>query len=168
MSTILQLKKRVGKSPYVKLARDAAKTFVDSQGSEQAEMADRLHEFIKATLDEEEFVHDKAWMEMIVNWVPAGDGQTRGRLAMSVMARWLTLIRRVDKLDDEREGPFTLSKTQADLIFKRLCDPLFEMVGISPAYAGFASEFFEAYGEWPEGSKEEDRYEEKGPEDAQP
>jgi hypothetical protein len=86
-------------------------------------------------------VHDKEWLEIIVNWVPEN-----GQLKFTEMAPWLKLASRVAALDDQREGPFTLSSGQADLIFNRLKDERFTLRSLPAALADFCLEFMTAYG----------------------
>ncbi|HLE03857.1 MAG TPA: hypothetical protein VI729_04485 [Anaerolineales bacterium] len=85
-------------------------------------------------------VHDKFWLEMIVNWAPEGG------IPLTEMSKWLKLAQRVGSLDDSREGDFTLSQWTVDLIWARLTHPKFLMVRMSPALAGFLVEFQEATG----------------------
>lgn len=86
-------------------------------------------------------VHDKEWLEMIVNWSPEG-----AALKFTEFAPWLKLASRVARLDETREGQFTLSATQAELIFNRLKDERFTLRAMTPAFAEFCLEFMTAYG----------------------
>jgi hypothetical protein len=86
-------------------------------------------------------VHDKEWLETIVNWVPEN-----GQMKFTEMAPWLKLASRVAHLDDSHEGPFTLSAAQAELIFNRLKDERFTLRSVPPAFADFVLEFMAAYG----------------------
>lgn len=89
--------------------------------------------------------HDKEWLETIVNWVPEGTP-----LKFTEMAPWLKLAARVARLDDQKEGQFTLSTGQAELIFNRLKDDRFTLKAMTPAFAEFCLEFMAAYGRKPD------------------
>lgn len=106
-------------------------------------------------------VHDKEWLEMIVNWVPEN-----GQLKFTEMAPWLKLASRVAALDETREGQFTLSAAQADLIFNRLKDDRFTLRGMTTAFADFCLEFMEAYGRRVDTISEEMLFEEEEDEEA--
>jgi len=59
-------------------------------------------------------VHDASHLETIVNWTPEGG------VAVSIAVQWHDLARRINKLDKTKEGKFTLSQSEATLIWKRL------------------------------------------------
>jgi hypothetical protein len=86
-------------------------------------------------------VHDKMWLETIVNWTP-----TDGQLSLTEAAPWFKLAARVARLDDQREGDFTLSSAQADLIFNRLKDERFQVRQLNAAFAQFCLDFMAAFG----------------------
>ncbi len=89
-------------------------------------------------------VHDKVWLELIVNWAPP-DG-----LPLTAMAPWLKLAERVASLDESSEEPFELSSAQAELIYKRLGDPEFKLSNLNAALATFILAFYEVMGKHPE------------------
>lgn len=100
-------------------------------------------------------VHDKEWLELLVNWSPEN-----AQLKFTELAPWLKLASRVAHLDDKREGEFTLSAAQAELIFNRLKDDRFTLRGMTPAFADFCLEFMEAYGKRVDTISEEMLFEE--------
>jgi len=157
MSTILHLQKRNAGKSGIQISRSGIEAMKAAPDATDATAAAALWRFVNATVGEA-LVHDKDWLEMIVNWVPAGDEKKAGGLSVTEQARWLELAMRVNRLDDNKTGKFTLSASQGDLIFKRLCDARFILTGLSPAWAAFASGFFTAYGHWPEGRNVDDDF----------
>jgi hypothetical protein len=97
-------------------------------------------------------VHDKRWLELIVNWTP------KEGIPLTEGARWLKLAVRVGALDDQREGKFTLSKDHVDQIWKRVTSPEFKINNISLAFAAFILDFQKATGKH---FTEEDDFEDK-------
>ncbi len=168
MAIKLNLKLRKGGSRVIELDRALAKANVDAaqdgSNSQHAkllqESKDTLWREVCALL-EMGVVHDKHWLEMIINWVPAGrelpNGREPGLLPVTEMARWYKLAARVDALDNKREGTFTLSDTQARLVFERVTDKRFELTGLT-GIGLFLTDFFTAYGKWPEGHSTEDDF----------
>jgi len=92
-------------------------------------------------------VHDKRWLEMIVNFTP------RDGAPLTELAKWLGLAKRVADLDDTREGTFTLSQWHVDLIWSRLSSDKFVLVnGLDPLLAEFLLEFMQVTGKnFPDG-----------------
>jgi hypothetical protein len=85
-------------------------------------------------------VHDKHWLELIINWMPEGG------LPLSESAKWFKLAERVGMLDRERDGVFTLSDYQVDLIWKRLTDPKFKMDRLPTPFVMFVRDLQKATG----------------------
>jgi hypothetical protein len=90
--------------------------------------------------DEESTVHDKHWLELIINWAP------QGGVSLTESAKWFKLAGRVADLDMSREGEFTLSDYQTDLIWRRLVNPQFKMDRLPSPFVKFVMEFQEAAG----------------------
>ena len=86
------------------------------------------------------YVHDKSWLLQIINWTPDGGHP------LSEAAKWFKLAKRVADLDEEKEGKFTLSDYQVNLIWKRLIDPRYKITGLPPAFIEFVMEFQQASG----------------------
>lgn len=84
--------------------------------------------------------HDKVWLAMICNWAPEGG------LPLKDMSKWMGLAARVDRLDDTREGTFTLNPFQDALIWGRLNDEKFKLNSLSPLFAEFLLEYMLASG----------------------
>lgn len=101
---------------------------------------DQLWAFFAEVAKRKGTVHDKQWLQMIVNWTPEGG------LALAELSKWLKLVQRVDRLDDTKEGPFTLSLAQADLIWRRLTSADYKVRGLDPNFAAFVSEYLRASG----------------------
>lgn len=135
MATKLNLKKRKDE-PTITLSIPQIQSFLDS-GSK-----DGLWNFFIGVKDKEtkDYVHDKFWLETIVNWVPEGG------LPMTTMAKWFKLADKVTGLDDTREGTITLSDFQVGLIWGRMNDANFKLVKLNPQLVGFIMDFQEASG----------------------
>ena len=128
---------------YLKLRKDETKQIalplllriVNGAGSDKEKIAQLQ------TLDEQNArIHDRAWLSMIVNWVPE-----KG-LPLTETAKWMKLAARVGELDDEREGTFALSDFQAKLVWERMNYAEFKIVRNNPALAGFVLDFLAVTG----------------------
>jgi len=109
-----------------------------------------LVEQLKAMIGEI-FIHDKAWLLQIINWAPQGGHP------LSESAKWFKLAKRVADLDEDKEGVFTLSDYQVNLIWTRLINPLYKVTGLPPAFVEFVLEFQQACGRhFPEEEPDED------------
>lgn len=87
-------------------------------------------------------VSDVHHLQRIVNWVP------QGGLAFTEMAKWHKLAKRVADLDLKKEGPFTISSYELELIRSRLKDSRFTLMpspDIQP-YMEFMVELAEVLG----------------------
>ena len=85
-------------------------------------------------------VHDKNWLLQIINWTPQGGHP------LSEAAKWFKLAKRIADLDEEKEGTFTLSDYQANLIWARLSNPQYKITGLPTAFVDFVMEFQQASG----------------------
>ena len=101
---------------------------------------DGLFEYFQSIAKQEFEVHDKQWLELIVNWVPEGGH------ALTESAKWFKLANRVAELDVEKEGDFTISPYQVDLIWNRLNNNKFTVERIPTAFVGFITDFQDATG----------------------
>jgi hypothetical protein len=111
------------------------KGFVDKEDK------DGLWNFFASLAEEDEvFVHDRHWLEILINWVPEGG------VPLTESAKWFKLADRVGDLDIEKEGPFTLSPYQVDLIWQRLINPLFKMDRLPMPFVKFVQDFQQATG----------------------
>lgn len=104
MAITLKLKKRLTRET-LNLPLFLMKGFVDREDKEGL-----WNFFANLAKDDEVYVHDKHWLELICNWMPEG-GQ-----ALTESAKWFKLAERVNDLDTEKEGNFNLSQYQADLV----------------------------------------------------
>lgn len=84
-------------------------------------------------------VHDKQHLLAIIDWTPE-----KG-IKYSERAKWHKLIERVNDLDEEKEGNFTISDFQKDLIWNRLRRDDF-VVRPNPAFDAFVMDFQAATG----------------------
>lgn len=133
MAITLQLKLRKSASPQ--LNARVLLAFLAGPLSDEEKVAQ-----LRERLDTKAVVHDKAWLAHLVNWSPEGG------MALTEQAPWLKLAVRVSALDEEREGPFTLSAAQAELLWKRMNDPKFKLGGLESAWAEFVLDFCKAAG----------------------
>jgi len=88
----------------------------------------------------EPVIHDKQWLQSIVDWTPEGG------LPLSEMAKWFKLAEHVSKLDEKTEKQFTFSQFQVDLIWSRITDERFKMLRLDIAFLEFIKEFQTATG----------------------
>lgn len=93
-----------------------------------------------------EAVHDKRWLETIVNYVPRKDDGTPIPQTLTKQAEWLRLAQRVNNLDDTREGTFQLSTTDVERIWRRLTDEKFTHTNFPLSFQEFILEFCEKAG----------------------
>lgn len=101
---------------------------------------DRLWEFMAPLKEVPLTVHDKEHLLTIINWVPEGG------ITLSEHAKWFKLVERVNELDEDREGNFTLSEFQRDLLWHRMTNDKFKMRAMSPTFVGFVMDFQKATG----------------------
>jgi len=76
-------------------------------------------------------IHDKVWMEMIVNHIPEGG------LTMTEVAAWFPLTSRLNELDTSKECELLLTVQDIDMIWKRLQDQNFKLQRTSYALVEF-------------------------------
>jgi hypothetical protein len=134
MATNLNLKKRPTRDTL-------ALPFMLIKGYVDREDRDGLWKFFEGLSDDDEtMVHDKHWLELIVNWMPEGGAP------LAESAKWFKLAGRVAALDPDREGNFTLSDFQAELIWKRLISPNFKMDRLPAPFVAFVQDFQKASG----------------------
>jgi len=150
MAYTLVLQNRTAKDARtITIPVEIIRNFID--GSDH----DKLWEYferVSSNIESELPIHDKTWLEAIVNWVPDGG------LAMTEIARWLKLARRVSTLDGTREtGNFTLSDYQVNLIWSRLKDPRFKLRVMAPQFVDFMLHFQDITGK---------HFEDEDPDDA--
>ncbi|RJO64992.1 MAG: hypothetical protein C4540_02550 [Candidatus Omnitrophota bacterium] len=87
-------------------------------------------------------VSDVVHLQRIINWVP------QGGLAFTEMAKWHKLAKRAGDLDPEKEGAFTISSYELELLRGRLKDARFTLMpspDIQP-YLEFMVELAEVLG----------------------
>lgn len=134
MATKIELKKRLTRET-LNLPLMLMKGFVDRDDK------DGLWNFFQSLAqDDEVYVHDRHWLELIINWMPEGG------LPLTESAKWFKLAGRVSDLDPDREGSFTLSAFQVDLIWQRLTDSKFKMDRLPVPFVKFVTDFQKATG----------------------
>lgn len=134
MSTKLKLKKRITRDT-LNLPLFVIKGFVDKDDK------DGLWNFFSSLANEDElYVHDRHWLELLINWMPDGG------LALTESAKWFKLAKRVNNLDTGKEGNFEISPYQIDLIWQRLINPKFKMDRLPMPFVQFVQDFQGATG----------------------
>ena len=134
MATQLKLKKRLTRDT-LNLPLMIIKGFVDREDKEG------LYKFFESLADNDEvYVHDRHWLELLINWMPEGG------VALTESAKWFKLAGRVADLDVEKEGDFTLSPYQADIIWQRLINPQFKLERLPVPFVQFVQDFQVATG----------------------
>jgi len=101
----------------------------------EKESKDELWDMFKNLVENDTKVSDVEWLKLIVNHVPK-DG-----LPLTKMAKWLPLAERVNDLDENKEGTFTLSQFQSDLIWERLRSDKFILHKMPSAFVSFILDF---------------------------
>jgi len=142
MATKLRLKNRkVGGTVTIDVAR--IRSIMERP---EAEAKDLLYQMFENLKDVEGSIHDKKWLEEIVNYIPTDDQGRPQKVTLVEQAKWLRLAERVAKLDGEREGDFTLTDYQETIIWERLNSPDFKISGMPQAFVSFVLDFLEATG----------------------
>ena len=159
MATKLKLKKRRSENMAV-LSLDQFRSIFKLP---ELEAKDRLYNLFKNLLDEDNpSVHDKHWLEQIVNFVPLDNQNKPKRIPFTEQAKWLKLAARVAELEIDKEGDFTLSDYQETIIWERLNSAEFAIQGMPLAFVSFILDFLDATGRRfadmePEKSEPEDK-----------
>ena len=142
MSTKLQLKKRLsGETIILSTAR-----FRAILNLPMVEAKDKLYDLFAHLLEAEASVHDKRWLEQIVNFVPLDKDGKPKRTPFTKQAKWLKLAEKVGGLDDTKEGDFTLSGHQETIVWERLNSDEFTVQGMPRAFVSFILDFLDATG----------------------
>ena len=146
MAVELYLKKR-GQSDTARVSLRLIREIMSQDG---VVGKDRLWELFDNIKDAALPIHDKIWLETLVNWMPT-TRDMQGRMVpkpvpLTDKYKWIKLIQRVAELDEDREGPFTLSQLQADILWKRLVSKEFEIVNLPIPFIEFLLDLQEAYG----------------------
>jgi hypothetical protein len=141
MATEIYLKNRETKGS-IQVPFDLVKGIIDREDK------DSLFDLLKNIADIEPTINDIHWLETIINWVPK-----EGAPVMQ-MAKWFALAKRVSKLEPDREGAFTLSMFETDLVWNRLSDEKFVVERMPQQFIEFLVDFAEAAGRQFPGSEE--------------
>ena len=128
MAIKLKIKKRDEKL-NVSIPLSLAKAIIEKESK------DELRNIFKDLVENDTNVSDVEWLKLIVNHVPEGG------LPLTKMAKWLPLAERVNDLDENKEGTFTLSQFQTDLIWERLRSDKFILHKMPSAFVSFILDF---------------------------
>ena len=142
MAVELYLKKR-GQSDVVRVSLEFIRGIMN-QGEEVGK--GKLWELFEGLKDTAPPIHDKNWLETLVNWMPSTRDGRPMPVPLTETYKWFKLIQRIADLDDEREGKFTLSQMQADLLWQRLTSKEFEVTNLPIPFIEFLLDFQEAFG----------------------
>jgi len=142
MATKLQLKNRKSEDTAIL----SVNQFRSMLSLSELEAKDQLYALFKNLLDIDQYVHDKRWLEQIVNFIPVDEQGRPKRIPFTEQAKWLKLAGRVAELDSDIEGTFTLSDYQETIIWERLNSADFTIQGMPPAFVGFILDFLDATG----------------------
>lgn len=110
MAAVLYLRKRPAAGGTLSLPIAAVKSILE----EKTGGKDKLWDFFAALDKIPSTIHDKEWLELLAGFVPEGGVPVKDQ------APWAMLALRIDRLDPEREGNFTLKTAEVDLVKKRL------------------------------------------------
>ena len=134
MSIKLNLKKRLSRET-LSLPLPLIKGLIDREDKDGL-----WNLFNNLANDDNVYVHDRNWLELIINWIPEGG------VPLTESAKWFKLAKRVSALDTDKEGDFTLTPYQNDLIWQRLISPSFKLERLPPAFVHFVIDYQEASG----------------------
>jgi len=133
MATKINLKKRTALRA-IEVPIPVLKNLIEQEDK------DGLFDYFKGIAKQDFEVHDKQWLELIINWVPEGGH------ALTESAKWFKLANRVADLDTDKEGAFTLSPYQVDLLWNRLNNSKFTVERLPTAFVAFIVDFQTATG----------------------
>jgi len=143
MAAKLDLKIRKSGSVDYETWRRVLRQIVTGSGDHEQKVDSVLATVAQLPLER---VHDKRWLETIVNFVPARDDGQPIPQPLTKQAEWMKLARRVGELDETIEGTFQLSSADVERIWRRLNDEKFAMRGFPTAYQEFILDFCEKTG----------------------
>jgi hypothetical protein len=158
MSVVLELKKRTQTTSL----QVPVQPIQDALAQGEVEGKNTLWNFFKELGTVEPTVHDKNWLEMITNWIATDEQGQPKPVSLTKQAKWFKLAERISALDPEKEGKFTLSQFQADLIWSRLTNEEFTIIRMPVPFISFIMEFQEAIGkQFPDVEIEEEKEKEQ-------
>ena len=146
MATILELKIRK-RSDVVSIPTAMILAWL-KEGEEQAK--ERFYTFFKPISNENKAtVHDKVFLENIINWIPVDEetGRQVG-LPLTEQVRWIKLAQKVNAVDGSKPGKIVLANKDIDAIFERIKSPTYKTTGLNEPFIGFLMNLQETTGEW--------------------
>jgi len=142
MTTKLQLKNRkVGGTVTIDVTH--IRKIMERPADDAKELLYEMFENLKGV---EGTIHDKKWLEEIVNYIPLDDKGQPKQVSLIEQAKWLKLAECVAKLEYGREDDFILNDFQENIIWERLNSPDFKITGFPSAFVSFVLDFLEATG----------------------
>ena len=125
------LKKRLN-SDHITIPTDILSIIKDPNIS-PIDASEALYNFLNEMIKGDITIHDKVWLTMIVNWTPPNTG-----LSMIDIAKWITFAKRVENIDENKDKiEFSLSDSDAKMIFEKLNNPEFKILRISTSLLNF-------------------------------
>lgn len=110
MAAVLYLRKRKSDKGTVTLPIQLVRNLL----AEKQDPKGKLWDFFQSVREIPPEIHDREWLELLAGFVPEGG------VPVKEQAAWAKLALRIDRLDPEREGNFTLKTAEVDLVKKRL------------------------------------------------
>ena len=109
----------------------------------------RMYDYFSPMTKENAHVHDKVFLQGIINWIPVDEksGRPKG-LLLTVQVRWIKLARKINAVDGSKDGTIFLSNKDVDLIMDRLKSKEYKMGGLSEPFTDFLINFLEQTGKW--------------------
>ena len=110
---------------------------------------ERLYTFFSPYLEGDAEIHDKVFLENIINWTPVDEqsGRQKG-LPLTEQVRWIKLAQKIQAVDESEDGEIILANKDIDAIMKRIKDPAYKVVGLSQPFTEFLTNFLKTTHQW--------------------
>jgi hypothetical protein len=145
MAKILQLKKRKRSD----IVRVPTALIIDWLGRSEEDAKDIMYTFFEPFEDADVYVHDKVYLENIINWVPVDEqsGRPKG-LPLSEQVRWIKLAEKVDAVDEDQDGEIELTSKDMKAIFDRISSKEYKVGALTKPFIAFLMNYQETTGDW--------------------
>ena len=165
MATILKLKLR-DRSDIIRIPTNTVIEWLELDDEE--EIKQRLYDYFSPIKKDKAKVHDKVFLENIINWTPVDEktGRQKG-LSLTELSRWIRLARKVNAIDQSKDGTISLANKDITMIMERLKAPGYKMTGLTQHFTEFLTNFLKTTHQWFDDfdpSKDDEDDEEKEPE----
>ena len=158
--TKLELKIRT-RSKSVRVEISKILEWLDSSEEDAKQL---MYDYFSPMTEENAQVHDKVFLQGIINWVPVDEksGRPKG-LLFTDRVQWIPLTRKVNAVDESKEGTILLTNKDIDLIMHRLKSKQYKTIGFSEPFTDFLINFLEQTGKWFDGFDPKEMDEEDQP-----